>query len=95
VTAARPKCAIRARPAASTRIFGWVGIKNGIKTGFRTITYSLEISMNYVAGVEKVKAFDNIRTGGGSRSKLRIKHDGRGHLQDQVGLYQNASWCIP
>jgi hypothetical protein len=28
---------------------------------FRVITYSLEITMNYVAGVEEVKAFSDIR----------------------------------
>jgi hypothetical protein len=33
----------------------------GGKTGFRIITHSLEITMNYVARVEKVKAFSDIR----------------------------------
>jgi hypothetical protein len=32
----------------------------GSKIGFRTITYSLEIAVNYVAGVEKVKPFGDI-----------------------------------
>ena len=31
------------------------------KTGLKTITYSLEITVNYVARVEKVKAFGDIR----------------------------------
>jgi hypothetical protein len=35
--------------------------QHGGKMGLRTITHSLEITMNYIAGVEVVKAFSNIR----------------------------------
>ena len=35
--------------------------QNGGKPGLRTITYSLEITVNYVAGVEKVKTFSDAR----------------------------------
>ena len=33
----------------------------GRKTGLVSMTYSFEITMNYAAGVEKVKAFSDIR----------------------------------
>jgi hypothetical protein len=40
----------------------WLGTcQYGGKSGLRVITYSLEITVNYVAGVEKVKAFSDIR----------------------------------
>ena len=35
--------------------------QHGGKTGFRQITYTLEITVNYIAGVEKVKAFGDIK----------------------------------
>jgi len=59
VTVARPKSVIRAQPVASTRIFGWGSVNVGRK-GARTITYSLEITMNYVTGVQVVKPIGNI-----------------------------------
>ena len=34
--------------------------QDGYETGHTPITYSFEISMNYVAGVEEVKAFSDI-----------------------------------
>ena len=35
-------------------------VKTIVKTGHKSITYSFEISMDYVAGVEEVKAFSDI-----------------------------------
>ena len=63
VTVARPKSVICARPAASMRIFGWTGVGRqwGSETGLRTTTYSFEIAMNDVGGVEVVKAICDIR----------------------------------
>ena len=57
MTVAKRKPVIRACPATSTRIFGWTRV-NGI-TGRGTITHPLEIAMNYVVGVEEMKALGN------------------------------------
>ena len=35
--------------------------QSGGKTGLVLITYSFEVAVNYIAGVEKVKAFSDIK----------------------------------
>ena len=50
---------IRARPALSTRIFGWKHVSS--ERGLGTTTYSFEIAMNYVTGVEVMKALSDAR----------------------------------
>jgi len=45
---------------ASTRTFGWPGCQYGGETKFRTITHSLETSMNHVMGMEIVKTVSDI-----------------------------------
>ena len=57
--------------------------------GFRTIAYSLEITVNYVAGVEVVHAFGDIKELAGEVSVEQNITEG--HLQDRVGLRLGVS----
>ena len=60
VTVASPKSARRARPESSTRIFGWPGCQYDGNRIFRTATYSLEVPMDDIAGVEVVEAIGDV-----------------------------------
>ena len=61
VTVARQKSVIRAWPWASTRTFDWHGYQYGDEIGVRIATYSLEVSMSHIGGVEVAQAPRNVR----------------------------------
>jgi len=88
VTVARPKSVIRAQPARSTRIFDWVRVSMG-HHGHRTIAYPLEVTMNYVVGVQVVKSISDI-TQLVVGVSVELNTVG-GHLQDQVGPCRGGS----
>ena len=61
VTTARPQSVTIAWPAASTRMFDWLGVSIPVVGRSRTIAHPPEIPVDNVAGVEVIQAFRDIR----------------------------------
>jgi len=61
VTTARPQSVIIVRPAASTRMFDWLGVSIPAVERSRTIAHPPEITVDNAAGVEVIQTFRDIR----------------------------------
>ena len=86
---------IRARPVGSTRMFDW-GVSMGCLKKTMTITYSLEISMDYIAKVEEMEAFSDV----GQLGRWLVWHTTRArntHKTDSVCflVIRNISRQVP
>jgi hypothetical protein len=59
-TVARPKSAMHAWPESFTSMFSWWYVNMVVERRFRTTTYSLEVPMDDIAGMEVAEALGDV-----------------------------------